>query len=562
MPAAAAWSRVLVLLALIVAASPASAQVPPAPPAPDQDLAAEAEQSAPVAIGGKVIIWIPTGAGQYTPQRRAERITARLEEAIADRSIANPTVTVVEVEGSSEVRVGPRLLMVVTAQDARRLSVARSSLAEFVAREFETAIRDERIQRAPGAIMRSGFYGLGATFVFAILVWVIVRSTRWFRHRAERWRAARLGAVKLQDAEIVSSDRIGDAIDRAFRVIRLFLILLAFDLYLTYVLGLFPWTRAVSYALLGYIVSPARTVARAFVGYLPNFLFVIFIALMIRGAIRLVKLFFHQIEEGKIVFKNFPAEWADPTYKIVRLLLVAFGLVVAFPYLPASDSAAFTGVSVFAGVLFSLSSSSAISNAIAGVVLTYTGAFRIGDRVKLGEAFGDIIETSMLATRVRTIKNEDVTIPNSLVLGGAMTNFSRQAKEQGLILHTSVTIGYDAPWRTIHGLLIDAALATPHILATPKPFVWQTALNDFYVTYEINAYTANARDMIDTYAVLHANIQDKFFAAGVEIMSPHYTSIRDGNTVQIPEAQRPSGYRTPAFRVEHVEVDSITRPRS
>ena len=562
MPAAAAWSRVLVLLALIVAASPASAQVPPAPPAPDQELAAEAEQSAPVAIGGKVIIWIPTGAGQYTPQRRAERITARLEEAIADRSIANPTVTVVEVEGSSEVRVGPRLLMVVTAQDARRLSVARSSLAEFVAREFETAIRDERIQRAPGAIMRSGFYGLGATFVFAILVWVIVRSTRWFRHRAERWRAARLGAVKLQDAEIVSSDRIGDAIDRAFRVIRLFLILLAFDLYLTYVLGLFPWTRAVSYALLGYIVSPARTVARAFVGYLPNFLFVIFIALMIRGAIRLVKLFFHQIEEGKIVFKNFPAEWADPTYKIVRLLLVAFGLVVAFPYLPASDSAAFTGVSVFAGVLFSLSSSSAISNAIAGVVLTYTGAFRIGDRVKLGEAFGDIIETSMLATRVRTIKNEDVTIPNSLVLGGAMTNFSRQAKEQGLILHTSVTIGYDAPWRTIHGLLIDAALATPHILATPKPFVWQTALNDFYVTYEINAYTANVRDMIDTYAVLHANIQDKFFAAGVEIMSPHYTSIRDGNTVQIPEAQRPSGYRTPAFRVEHVEVDSITRPRS
>ena len=562
MPAAAAWSRVLVLLALIVAASPASAQVPPAPPAPDQELAAEAEQSAPVAIGGKVIIWIPTGAGQYTPQRRAERITARLEEAIADRSIANPTVTVVEVEGSSEVRVGPRLLMVVTAQDARRLSVARSSLAEFVAREFETAIRDERIQRAPGAIMRSGFYGLGATFVFAILVWVIVRSTRWFRHRAERWRAARLGAVKLQDAEIVSSDRIGDAIDRAFRVIRLFLILLAFDLYLTYVLGLFPWTRAVSYALLGYIVSPARTVARAFVGYLPNFLFVIFIALMIRGAIRLVKLFFHQIEEGKIVFKNFPAEWADPTYKIVRLLLVAFGLVVAFPYLPASDSAAFTGVSVFAGVLFSLSSSSAISNAIAGVVLTYTGAFRIGDRVKLGEAFGDIIETSMLATRVRTIKNEDVTIPNSLVLGGAMTNFSRQAKEQGLILHTSVTIGYDAPWRTIHGLLIDAALATPHILETPRPFVWQTALNDFYVTYEINAYTANVRDMIDTYAVLHANIQDKFFAAGVEIMSPHYTSIRDGNTVQIPEAQRPSGYRTPAFRVEHVEVDSITRPRS
>jgi small-conductance mechanosensitive channel len=389
-----------------------------------------------------------------------------------------------------------------------------------------------------------------------------VRSIRGLRARADRWRAAKLGAVRLQDAEIVSSDRIGDAIDSAFRLVRLLLILIAFDLYLTYVLGLFPWTRAVSYALLGYIVSPARTVAQAFLDYLPNLLFVIFIALIIRGAIKLVKLFFQQIEEGKIVFKNFPVEWADPTYKIARLLLIAFGLVVVFPYLPASDSAAFAGVSVFVGVLFSLSSSSAISNAIAGVVLTYTGAFRIGDRVKLGETFGDIIETSMLATQVRTIKNEDVTIPNSLVLGSTMTNYSRQARSLGLILHTSVTIGYEAPWRQIHGLLIDAALATPEILDTPAPFVWQTALNDFYVTYEINAYTANARDMVNTYAVLHANIQDKFFAAGVEIMSPHYTSVRDGHTVQIPEAQRPPGYRAPAFRVEHVEADSISRPRS
>ena len=562
MAAAAAWSRILVLLVAIIAASPASAQVPAAPAPPDQELAAEAEEAAAVMISGEAVIWIPTGAGQYTPAIRAARIAERIEEAIADRSVINPTVTVTEAEGSSEVRMGSRLLMVVTAQDARRLGVARVSLAEHVAGQFEKAIRNERLRRAPGALLRSGFYGLGATLVFAILVWLIVRSTRWFRHRAERWRAGRLGAVRLQDAEIVSADRIGAGIDHAFRLLRLLLVLVAFDLYLTYVLGLFPWTRAVSYAMADYVVTPLRTVAKAFVGYLPNLLFVIFIALIIRGAIRLVKLFFRQIEEGRIVFKDFPAEWADPTYKIARLLLVAFGVVVAFPYLPASDSAAFAGVSVFMGVLFSLSSSSAISNAIAGVVLTYTGAFRLGERVKLGETFGDIVEMSMLATRIRTIKNEDITIPNSLVLGGAMTNYSRQAGALGLILHTSVTIGYDAPWRKIHGLLIDAALATPNILQAPRPFVWQTALNDFYVTYEINAYTANARDMIDTYAVLHGNIQDKFFAAGVEIMSPHYSSIRDGNTVQIPEAQRPPGYRAAAFRVEQVAAESITKPRS
>ena len=268
------------------------------------------------------------------------------------------------------------------------------------------------------------------------------------------------------------------------------------------------------------------------------------------GRIQLVKLFFSQIQHGRVVFSNFPAEWADPTYKIVRVLLVAFGVVVAFPYLPASDSAAFAGVSVFMGVLFSLASSSALSNMIAGIVLTYTGAFRLGDRVKLGDSFGDIVETSLLATHIRTIKNEDITIPNSVVLGSSTINYSRSAGTLGLILHTSVTIGYDAPWRKVHDLLIEAALATQGVLHQPRPFVWQTALNDFYVTYEINAYTNVPRDMIDIYAALHARIQDSFYAAGVEIMSPHYTSLRDGNTVAIPEALRPPGYKAPAFRVQ------------
>jgi small-conductance mechanosensitive channel len=201
-------------------------------------------------------------------------------------------------------------------------------------------------------------------------------------------------------------------------------------------------------------------------------------------------------------------------------------------------------------VLVSLTSGSALANMIAGIVLTYTGAFRLGDRVKLGDAFGDIVETSLLATHVRTIKNEEITIPNSIVLGSAVTNYTRIAEKHGLILHTSVTIGYDAPWRKIHDLLVSAALATPGIMADPSPFVWQTALNDFYVTYEINAYTATPRDMIDIYAALHAKIQDAFYEAGVEIMSPHYTSVRDGNTVAIPEAFRAPGYQPPAFRIQ------------
>ena len=180
----------------------------------------------------------------------------------------------------------------------------------------------------------------------------------------------------------------------------------------------------------------------------------------------------------------------------------------------------------------------------------------MGDRVKLGDAFGDIVETSLLTTRLRTIKNEDVTIPNSIVLGSAVTNFTREAATLGLILHTTVTIGYDAPWRKVHELLIDAALGTPGVLEKPRPFVWQTALNDFYVTYEINAYTASPKDMIDIYAVLHSKIQDSFYAAGVEIMSPHFTSVRDGNTVAIPAGFRPPDYQPQRFHVETVAAEA------
>ena len=475
-----------------------------------------------------------------------------------DRTLRDPTVTVVEADGSSELRVGPRLLMVVTPRDAASIGTARAAMAEQYARILETAIRNERIRYAPGTLVRSGAYGLVATLIFGAAVWIVIRVTGALRARIARAIAARAEALHLTHADGLTPDRLSRALAAVLLLVRLAFVLVLLDLYLTYTLGLFPWTRAISLKLIGYAFAPVRSVALAVAGYLPKLLFLIVIGAVFNLAIRLVGIFFREIENGGLAFEKFPPEWAAPTNKLVRMLLLAFGVVVAFPYLPASDSPAFTGVSVLVGVLVSMSSSSSLSNIMAGTVLTYTGAFRIGDRVKVGDTFGDIIETSLLATRVRTIKNEDVTIPNSIVLNSAVTNYSREAKTLGLILHTSVTIGYDAPWRQIHGLLIEAALATPGILQEPRPFVLQTALNDFYVTYEIDAYTAHPKDMIDIYAVLHSKIQDSFYAAGVEIMSPHFTAIRDGNTVAIPEAQRPPGYTPRAFRVERASEPEKT----
>jgi small-conductance mechanosensitive channel len=517
--------------------------------APD-DPEADEVHPAPVLLGGEPVIWITAGAGPYAPPFRAERIGSRLEDAVHDRTLRDLAVTTTEVEGSSELRAGSHLLMVVTARDAASVGIARETLARQFAHDLEHAIRAERLRYAPAALLRSGVYGLLATLAFCAAFWAIRRMTRTLAAFFAGRIARRAGSLRAMSGEMLSLDRVSRTIRILIAVLRVVLILFAFNVYLTYVLGLFPWTRAVSLQLLGYLLTPIRSVVGAFIGYLPKLLFVIVIGGAIYLAIRLVGLFFREIRSGRIVFPSFPAEWADPTNKIFRVLLIAFGLVVAFPYLPASDSPAFAGVSVFMGVLISLASSSALSNMIAGLVLTYTRAFRLGDRVKLGDAFGDVVDTSLLATHIRTIKNEEITIPNSIALGSAVTNYTRTGPTRGLILHTSVTIGYDAPWRKVHDLLISAALATPGVLQEPRPFVWQTALNDFYVTYEINAYTGSPRQMVDIYAALHSRIQDAFYEAGVEIMSPHYTALRDGNTVAIPEALREPGYRAPAFRVQ------------
>jgi small-conductance mechanosensitive channel len=449
------------------------------------------------------------------------------------------------------LRVQGRLLMAVTDRDAQIMGVSRDGLAQEVARAFEAAIRAERLRYAPAALTRGAWQAALALLLAAVVLWLLRRALRWARARLERWSEGwleSLGARRMGEHRLRGMVR---AAGRLVFVVYAVIVIVVLDAFLTYALGLFPWTRAAASRLAEYAMTPLRAVVTALVDYLPNFFFLVVIAAVFYGAIRIVDAIAAQVKDGNLVLADFPAEWADPTRKIVRFLLIALGVVVAFPYLPASSSPAFTGVSVFLGVLVSLASSSALSNIIAGLVLTYTRAYRIGDRVQVGGTYGDIVDTSLLVTRVRTIKNEEITIPNGIVLGNSVTNYSREAKALGLILHTSVTIGYDAPWRTVHGLLIDAALATPGILRGPAPFVWQTSLNDFYVTYEINAYTDAPAEMPAIYAALHANIQDAFYKGGVEIMSPHVTALRDGNTVAIPEALRPSGYRPGAFRLEN-----------
>jgi small-conductance mechanosensitive channel len=326
--------------------------------------------------------------------------------------------------------------------------------------------------------------------------------------------------------------------------------LLLILVYLTGIFSVFPQTRGIVTTILDSVFQVAGNGWQNFVNYLPNLMNLFFIILVTFYGLKLIHFIFREIEKGTLTFSGFHPEWATPTYQLVRVLVIALALVVAFPYLPGSSSPAFQGVTVFIGLLLSIGSSSVVANIMSGVVLTYTRAFQIGDRVKIADTIGDVIEKGLLVTRIRTIKNVDVTIPNGLVLGSHIVNYSSVSKDRELIINTTVTLGYDNPWRLIHETLINAARATDGILAEPVPFVLQTALGDFYVSYELNAYTDQPNKMAVISSELHQNIQDYCNQAGIEILSPHYGALRDGNQSTIPPDQLPKDYQAPPFNIK------------
>jgi len=306
-------------------------------------------------------------------------------------------------------------------------------------------------------------------------------------------------------------------------------------LYIPIVLSFFSWTQGWADKIFSMILEPLRWLWGGITNIVPDLFFIAAIIVFARYLLKVIRFFFLAIEAGRLQFSGFHQDWARPTYQIARIFVILLAVVMCFPYVPGSHSPAFQGISVFLGVLVSLGSTSAISNTIAGVVMTYMRPFKVGDRVKIVDTVGDVVEKSLLVTRVRTIKNVDVTIPNSLILGTHIINYSAMANDLGLILNTTVTIGYDTPWPQIHRALIEAAGTCAEILKEPKPFVLQTALNDYYVHYELNAYTRNANSMQQIYSELHTAIQISFQRAGIEIMSPAYTSLRDGSKITIPE---------------------------
>ncbi|MHC1738920.1 MAG: mechanosensitive ion channel family protein [Ignavibacteriaceae bacterium] len=363
------------------------------------------------------------------------------------------------------------------------------------------------------------------------------------------WIGTKIKTIRIKSTDLLSAERTVAVLIQINKLSRFALHIILFYLFITVIFSLFSFSQTWANKLMNYILNPLNTVWSTFVDFLPNLFFIIVLIVVFNYVIRFVKFIFSEINNGNIEFPGFHQDWATPTYKIVRFMILVLAAIVVFPYLPGSNSPFFQGISVFLGILFSLGSSSAIANMVSGVVLTYMRPFKLGDRVKIADTMGDVIEKTLLVTRVRTVKNVDITIPNAMVLSSHIINYSSSAVNKGLILHTTVTIGYDVPWEKVHELLISAANEIETLRKDPKPFVLQTSLDDFYVSYELNAYTNNPQLQALTYSELHSKIQDKFNEAAVEIMSPHYGAVRDGNQTTIPEDYLPKEYKAPPFRL-------------
>ncbi|MDR2072546.1 MAG: mechanosensitive ion channel family protein [Spirochaetaceae bacterium] len=355
-----------------------------------------------------------------------------------------------------------------------------------------------------------------------ILIWLTVFFFRWVRKKITALVKKHVPSLTIKKLRILETSQILEGCYLVIRVLKYVLVFIQLFLTIPLMFSLFAPTQNLAATLFAYILTPLKQILLDFINYIPNLIYIIMFFVISKYIIRSLRFFSTRIEKGKLVIPGFYPDWAQPTFNIFRFLIYAFTVALIYPYLPGSDSRIFQAVSVFVGLIFSFGSSSAINNLVAGIVLTYMRPFKLGDRIQIQNVTGFVVEKSPVIIRLRTHKNEYVTFPNSMVLTSSIINYHTFTEEQDLIIYAEITFGYSTPWETIHRLLIDAARKTSHILHEPAPFVLQTALDDFYAHYQINAYVREVNLIPAIYSELFANIQCCFRDAGLDMTAAHF----------------------------------------
>ncbi len=502
----------------------------------------------PVSPFKDTLFYVYNNVGSFPAKERAEYISNKIKRLYNESFFEKDSIKVVPSEVSTDIVYKEDLvIMSVLESDGKVENQTRSYIAARNLKLIKNAIiyQNENYSQLP---KRFGYTAL-LVLIIGLILFLAGKVFNLIKRYIVKNKAKYFKGVNYNKVKILSPDKQLFLFLRLYGIIKIITLILIVYLSLPLLFSIFPATKDYTTTLLKWILTPAKSALMGFVGFLPSLFTIIVIVIIFKYSLKVIKFFFYEIKSENIKIDGFYSDWALPTFNVIRLLMYAFMLVIIFPYLPGSDSPIFKGVSVFVGVLFSLGSSNAIANMVAGLVITYMRPFKIGDYIKIGDVSGEVIEKTALVTRIRTPKFEDITIPNSTVLSSTSTNYSANTKQStsGLLIHTTVTIGYDVPWAEIHSALIEAALNTEMTEKEPKPFVLQTSLDDFYVSYQINVYTKEPTKQPRIYSSLHQNIQDSFNAAGIEIMSPHYSALREGNVTTIPPNYLKEDYEAPAF---------------
>ena len=489
----------------------------------------------PVVVEGDTLYYLFAKRGGHTPQQRAEMNAAAITELGKRFNLQPDSVYTESSDIVTDLMYGNKVLASFIDQDGLWEGCSRDQLA--------AAKRKVIVDKLKVMKDKHSLWQLGKRILYFILViigqYLLFKLTTWLfnklKVRIQRLKDTKLKPISIQEYELLDTQKQVNLLVFLANLLRYAVMLLQLILTVPLLFSIFPQTKDLAYKLFSYIWDPIKSIFLGIVAYVPNLFTIFVIWLAVKYLVRLVHYLASEIQSERLKIGGFYADWAMPTFHIVRFLLYAFMIAMIYPYLPGSKSGVFQGISVFVGLIVSLGSSTVIGNIIAGLVITYMRPFKLGDRIKLNDTTGNVIEKTPLVTRIRTPKNEVVTIPNSFIMSSHTVNFSQSARDYGLIIHSEVSVGYDIPWRKTHQLLVEAALNTPGVVDDPRPFVLETSLQDYYPVYQVNAYIKDANQLAQVYSDLHQNIQDRFNEEGIEIMSPHYIATRDGSETTIPK---------------------------
>jgi len=462
------------------------------------------------------------GSASFPSEQRAHDVSERIVAAARNRTLSIQDVQTQPQPSRIDVLAGRHRIIAVVPSDADLDGLSIADSAHFRATKIQQAINRYRAERTSDYLLRSSLNAAGALFGAGLAIFLIFKLFGFIRGAIERRYGERVHGLSVSSFELVRAETIWRGIRAVLNLVRVLSIVTAAFLGAAFALGQFPWTRSLSGQLLSAASDPAVSIAMSIVAYIPKLIFLLLLWVLVRYALRLTGVFTRAVSTGAVPLKGFDADWAQPTYTLIRAGIVLLALVIAYPYLPGSGSAAFQGLSIFAGLMLSLGASSAMASVIAGYTVTYRRAFRVGDRIAIGDLVGEVTSVRLMVTHLRTPKNEEIVVPNSLVLSSHVVNYTKLASEHGLILHTDVRIGYTNSWRQVEALLLEAATRTSGLLRSPAPFVLEKSLEEFAIVYELNAYVNRTQGLFSIYAALHRSILDVFNEQGVQIMVPAY----------------------------------------